>query len=125
MCGYIQLDKKHVAQPKQAILAAFGNDLYLKYVACFDTDIDISKGSEIGWALMTRVQADRDVMILPGVLGSDLDLSAPQEAVVTKVGVDATAKPFRRDFPPERKIPEEVMSRINLREYVPNFEDLM
>jgi 3-polyprenyl-4-hydroxybenzoate decarboxylase len=104
-------------------LAAFGNDLYLKYVVCFDTDIDISKGSEIGWALMTRVQADRDVMILPGVLGSDLDLSAPQEAVVTKVGVDATAKPFRRDFPPERKIPEEIMSRINLREYVPNFED--
>ena len=125
MCGYIQLDKKHVAQPKQAILAAFGNDLYLKYVVCFDTDIDISKGSEIAWALMTRVQADRDVMILPGVLGSDLDLSAPQEAVVTKVGVDATAKPFRKDFPPERKIPDEVMSRINLREYVPNFEDFM
>ena len=125
MCGFIQLDKKHVAQPKQAILAAFGNDLYLKYVVCFDTDIDISKGSEIAWALMTRVQADRDVMILPGVLGSDLDLSAPQEAVVTKVGVDATAKPFRKDFPPERKIPDEVMSRINLREYVPNFEDFM
>jgi UbiD family decarboxylase len=124
MCGYIQLDKKHVAQPKQAILAAFGNDLYLKYVVCFDTDIDISKGSEIAWALMTRVQADRDVMILPGVLGSDLDLSAAQEAVVTKVGVDATAKPFRRDFPPERKIPEEIMSRINLREYVSNFEEV-
>jgi hypothetical protein len=58
------------------------------------------------------------------VLGSDLDLSAAQEAVVTKVGVDATAKPFRRDFPPERKIPEEIMSRINLREYVPNFEEV-
>lgn len=59
MCGFIQLDKKHVAQPKQAILAAFANDLYLKYVVCFDTDIDISKGSEIAWALLTRVQADR------------------------------------------------------------------
>lgn len=30
MYGFIQLDKKHVAQPKQGILAAFANDLYLK-----------------------------------------------------------------------------------------------
>jgi 2,5-furandicarboxylate decarboxylase 1 len=123
MCGYIVLDKKHVAQPKQAILAAFANDLYLKYVVCFDTDIDVTKGSEIAWALLTRVQADRDVMILPGVFGSDLDLSAPQEGVLTKVGVDATAKPFRKDFPPERKIPDGIMSRIDLKHYVPNPED--
>ena len=123
MCGYIQLDKKHVAQPKQAILAAFANDFYLKYVICFDTDIDIGKGSEIAWALTTRVQADRDVMILPGVLGSDLDLSCREESVQTKVGIDATAKPFRKDLPPERKMPDEVMSRINLSDYIPNFGD--
>jgi len=123
MVGYIQLDKKHIAQPKQAILAAFANDLYLKYVVCFDTDIDLEKGSEIAWALLTRVQAERDVMILPGVLGSDLDISAPEESVVTKVGVDATAKPFRKDWPPERKVPGEVMSRLNLTDYVPNPDD--
>jgi UbiD family decarboxylase len=123
MCGFIQLDKKHVAQPKHAILAAFANDLYLKYVVCFDTDIDIGKGSEIVWALMTRVQADRDIMILPGVFGSDLDLSCQEESVQTKVGIDATAKPFRKDFPPERKIPDEVMKRINLRDYIANPEE--
>jgi 2,5-furandicarboxylate decarboxylase 1 len=122
MFGFIQLDKQHVAQPKQAILAAFANDLYLKYVACFDTDIDIEKGTEIAWALSTRVQADRDIMILPGVLGSDLDLSAPQEAVVTKVGIDATAKPFRKDMPPLAKVPDEIVNRINLRDYIPNLE---
>lgn len=123
MVGYIQLDKKHIAQPKQAILAAFASDLYLKYVVCFDTDIDLTKGSEIAWALLTRVQADRDVMILPGVLGSDLDISAPAESVVTKVGVDATAKPFRKDLPPERKVHEEIMNRINLKDYIANPED--
>ena len=122
MCGFIQLDKKHVAQPKQAILAAFANDLYLKYVICFDTDIDIEKGHEIAWALTTRVQADRDIMILPGVIGSDLDLSAPEESVQTKVGIDATAKPFRKDFPPA-KVPDGIMNRINLKHYIPNPED--
>lgn len=120
--GFIQLDKKHAGQPKQAILAAFANDMYLKYVVCFDTDIDIENGAQMVWALSTRVQADRDVMILPGVLGTDLDLSAPQESVVTKVGVDATAKPFRRNMPGVAKLPEEVMKRIDLKEYVGDIE---
>ncbi len=123
MYGFIQLDKKHVAQPKQAILAAFANDLYLKYVVCFDTDINIEKGSDIAWALLTRVQADRDIMVLPAVMGSDLDLSAPLEGVVTKVGIDATAKPFRKDLPPVAKVPDEIMSRIHLEDYVGKPED--
>lgn len=120
--GFIQLDKKHPAQPKQAILAAFANDMYLKYVVCFDTDIDIENGAQMSWALATRVQADRDLLILPGVLGTDLDLSAPQEGVLTKVGIDATAKPFRRDMPPVAKLPDEVMKRIRLEEYISNLD---
>jgi 2,5-furandicarboxylate decarboxylase 1 len=121
--GFIQIDKKHVGQPKQAILAAFANDMYLKYVVCFDTDIDIENGAQMAWALSTRVQADRDVMILPGVLGTDLDLSAPQESVVTKVGIDATAKPFRKDMPPVAKLPDEVMTRITLKDFIANLEN--
>ena len=125
MFGFIQLDKKHIAQPKQAILAAFANDLYLKYVVCFDTDIDIQNGSQIAWALATRVQGDRDIMILPGVLGTDLDVSAREESVLTKVGVDATAKPFRKDLPPLAKVPDETMNRINLSDYIPRIEDVV
>jgi len=123
--GFIQLDKKHVAQPKQAILAAFANELYLKYVVCFDTDIDIENGSQMAWAMATRVQADRDILVLPGVLGTDLDLSAPAESVVTKVGIDATAKPFRKDLPKLAKIPDDVMERINIQDYIRNVKDLI
>lgn len=121
--GFIQLDKKHVAQPKQAILAAFANDMYLKYVVCFDTDIDIENGAQMAWALSTRVQADRDMIVLPGILGTDLDLSAREESVVTKVGIDATSKPFRKDMPPVAKVPDEVMKRIQLKDFIPNIED--
>lgn len=116
--GFIQLDKKHAGQPKQAILAAFANDIYLKYVVCFDTDIDIEDGRQMAWALATRVQADRDLMILPGILGTDLDLSASEEAVVTKVGIDATAKPFRKDLPPVATVPEDVLARIDIKDYI-------
>ena len=43
--------------------------------------------------------------------------------VVTKVGTDATAKPFRKDMPPVAKIPDEVMNRINLKDYISHPED--
>ena len=124
--GFIQLDKKHVAQPKQAILAALASDLYLKYVICFDTDIDIFNGAQMAWAMATRVQAQRDIMVLPGVLGTDLDVSAlPEESVVTKVGIDATAKPFRKDLPELARIPEDVMKRLDLKSYIPGADKLM
>ena len=61
-------------------------------------------------------------MILPGMLGTDLDLSAPAEGVLTKVGIDATAKPFRKNLPPVAGIPEAVMKRIDLKEYIPNIK---
>jgi hypothetical protein len=57
------------------------------------------------------------------VLGTDLDLSAREESVVTKVGIDATAKPFRKDMPPVAKVPDEVMNRISLKDYIGHPED--
>ncbi len=121
--GYIQLNKRHIGQPKQAILAAFANDIYLKYVACFDTDIDIENPGHIAWALATRVQAERDVMILPGVLATDLDPSPAIEGVVTKVGIDATAKPFRKDMPKVAQVPDKVKARIKLEDFIGNPSD--
>ena len=77
------------------------------------------------WALATRVQADRDILVLPGILGTDLDLSAAEEAVVTKVGIDATAKPFRKEYPPVAAIPEDVMRRTNLDHFIANVKELI
>jgi 3-polyprenyl-4-hydroxybenzoate decarboxylase len=91
----------------------------------FDTDIDIENPAQMAWALATRVQADRDLVILPGMLGTDLDLSAPAEGVLTKVGIDATAKPFRKNLPPVAGIPEAVMKRIDLKEYIPNMKEYL
>jgi len=48
-------------------------------------------------------------------------LTAPQESVVTKVGIDATAKPFRKDMPPVVKL----ISRINLKDSIVNLENII
>jgi 2,5-furandicarboxylate decarboxylase 1 len=116
--GFIQIDKKHPGQPKQAILAAFANDMYLKYVVCFDADIDIENGAQMSWA---RNQVQR-IGSHDSAGSNDLDMSAREEGVLTKVGIDATAKPFRKNFPPVAKLPDEVMKRINLKDYIPNPE---
>ena len=118
MIGYISMDKKHASEPKMAIMSAFTHELYLKYIYVFDTDIDLNNESERDWALATRAQADRDFFIIPGILGTDLDLSAPQEAFMTKVGFDATAKPFRSHYPELGKISEEYMSETDISKYL-------
>jgi 3-polyprenyl-4-hydroxybenzoate decarboxylase len=67
----------------------------MKYVFVLDTDIDPGNTKGIFCALATRCQPNRDFLILPGALGTDMDISAPEEAVVTKVCMDCTAKPYR------------------------------
>jgi len=118
MFGLISMDKQHVSEPKQAILAAFATEIYLKYVVVFDTDIDLSNINEISWALATRVQAERDFIIIPGALGTDLDISAPMEGKVTKVGIDATGYPFRRELPDIGKYNEEIMAKVDISKYI-------
>jgi len=57
------------------------------------------------------------------VFGTDLDVSAPEKSSVTKVGIDATAKPFRKSLPPVERIPDEVMNGLGLKDYIDNIND--
>lgn len=117
--GLISLKKRHPGQPKQAILAAFAADLYLKYVVCFDEDIRLDSSFRMTWALATRVQADRDLFVIPGVLGTDLDISSPEESLTTKVGIDATAKPYLKDLPKPARIPKDVLEAVRIEDFLP------
>jgi 2,5-furandicarboxylate decarboxylase 1 len=65
-----------------------------------DTDVDIHDPAEIEWAIATRFQADRDLVLIEGAQGSPLDPSttvghpddapAHQQGISTKMGLDAT-----------------------------------
>jgi 2,5-furandicarboxylate decarboxylase 1 len=60
-----------------------------------DDDIDVFNGEQVEWAIATRVQGDRDVMVIPGARAKPLDPSLPvmPPGVVptgAKVGIDAT-----------------------------------
>lgn len=87
----IKIRKKDEDDGRRAIEAAFKAHKSLKHVIVVDEDIDISNPNEIEWALATRTQLDKDLILKPGELGSSLDPSADQVNRITcKAGVDAT-----------------------------------
>jgi 3-polyprenyl-4-hydroxybenzoate decarboxylase len=92
-------------------------DPYLKHVVVVDDDVDVYNETEVLWAISTRVQADEDVFIVAGVRGSDLDPSAKEQGIVTKVGIDAT-RTLLRPFPSRLKVPEKVMNKMKLEDFL-------
>ncbi len=114
----VSIRKRYPGQPKSAILAAFGAELYLKQVIIVDEDIDVSDESRVLWAMATRCQWSRDTFVVPDAPGSSLDPSALTEGLVDKVGIDATAKPTLEGFSRQGRIPPEVMDRLKLEDFI-------
>jgi 2,5-furandicarboxylate decarboxylase 1 len=96
-CGFwhaIISIRKQAGEGKNALLAALtAQDI--KHVVVVDEDIDVHNAMDVEWAIATRVQGDKDVIIIPGARAKPLDPSlavTPPGIVPTgaKVGVDAT-----------------------------------
>jgi len=85
--------KKVPGDGKNAI-AALLSIADIKHVVVTDEDIDVFDPVEVEWAIATRVQADRDVVILTNARSKPLDPSLPpvEGSVPTtaKMGIDAT-----------------------------------
>ncbi len=87
----VKIDKQHEDDGRKAIAAAFEGHRSCKHVYVVDADIDIYNPQEVEWALATRFQADRDLLIQPRGPGSSLDPSADAGThVTTRVGFDLT-----------------------------------
>ena len=92
VCRYhlvVQMEKRNEGQAKNVILGAFATHYDIKQVVVVDCDVNIHDPIEVQWAIATRFQGDRDLVIVPGAQGSKLDPSA-RSGVSTKVGYDAT-----------------------------------
>jgi 2,5-furandicarboxylate decarboxylase 1 len=86
---YVQIAKRQEGEGKNIMLGAFGGHYDLKQVIVVDDDVDIRDPAEVEWAVATRFQADRDLVIVSDSQGSMLDPSA-NNGVGAKMGLDAT-----------------------------------
>jgi len=89
--GAVSIRKKHPDDARKAIEAAFRGHSSMKHVFILDDDIDIHNPNEIEWAMATRFQGDRAIVVKPKEKGSSLDPSSNLETrETTKVGFDLT-----------------------------------
>jgi 2,5-furandicarboxylate decarboxylase 1 len=109
--AYIAVRKRRDGDGKQAILAAFAADHFLKHVYVVDDDIDVRDDAAVLWSLNVRFQAHRDLVTLHDAKGIRMDPSARQfttpngtDTTTSKLGFDTTRPlegfPERADLPP-------------------------
>ena len=91
---YVKLKKRRESEAKNVIMAAFGAHFDVKQVIVVDDDVDVHNPTEVEWAVATRFQADRDLVVVSGAQGSPLDpsttLDGRTDGTSAKMGLDAT-----------------------------------
>lgn len=98
-CSYrmavVSIDKRYPGQARRVMMALWGmlaQFSYTKMVIVVDADIDARNWDDIAWALATRMDPARDVMVLDGTPMDYLDFASPREGLAGKIGIDATTK---------------------------------
>jgi len=113
----VQIKKKNDSEPKKIIKKTFESHRSLKQVTVVDEDIDPNSAESVEYAMATRFQADKDLIIFKNVRGSSLDPSSNQQKLQTaKMGIDATRSLSKRPEGFElAKIPK--IDKIKLEKY--------
>jgi 2,5-furandicarboxylate decarboxylase 1 len=92
VCRYhlvVQLRKTQDGEAKNVMMGAFAGHYDLKQVIVVDEDVDIHDPAAVEWAVATRFQADRDLLVVSESQGSRLDPTT-RNGVGAKMGLDAT-----------------------------------
>ena len=114
-CRYhlaVKIDKVSQGEPKNIIMGAFGGHYDVKQVVVVDMDVNIDDETEIEWAVATRFQADRDLVVVAGAQGSKLDPSS-DDGISAKMGLDAT-KPLTTDAMEFKRIHVKGVENVDL-----------
>jgi UbiD family decarboxylase len=87
----VQIQKQADEDGVKAIYAAFEGHSSCKHVFVVDEDVDIYNPLEVEWAMATRFQGNRDMIVLDRARGSSLDPSAEEGThLTTRIGFDLT-----------------------------------
>ncbi len=98
-CSYriavVSIDKRYPGQARRVMMALWGmlaQFSYTKMIVVVDDDINPENWDDIAWAMATRMDPARDVMILERTPMDYLDFASPTAGLAGKIGIDATTK---------------------------------
>jgi 2,5-furandicarboxylate decarboxylase 1 len=94
----VAINKTNPGEPKNVAMAAMTAHVNIKWVIVVDSDVDIYDPADVLWALNTRVDWSRDIFLVQGAQGHEMDPTADMRGVHTKIGIDATFDKGRRDY---------------------------
>jgi len=86
----VAMRQRAPGEARNAIAAVFGCLANVKHVFVVDPDIDVFSDEQMDWALATRFQADRDLVVQPGLRVIPLDPSLGGARTGAKAGFDLT-----------------------------------
>lgn len=93
----IAIDKAYPGHARRAALAfwtALPQFNYTKFVVVVDQDINIRDPRQVVWAITSKVDAVRDVFILPDNHFDSLDFATERPGLGSRMGIDATTKMY-------------------------------
>jgi 4-hydroxy-3-polyprenylbenzoate decarboxylase len=98
-CSYriavVSINKRYPGQARRVMMALWGmlpQFSYTKMIVVVDADINPANWDDIAWALATRMDPARDVMMVDNTPMDYLDFASPQAGLAGKMGIDATTK---------------------------------
>jgi 2,5-furandicarboxylate decarboxylase 1 len=103
----LDTDSKGEIRRALTLALSFSN---IKKVVAINTDVNIDDDQEVEWAIATRFQGDKDLIILSDLRGQPIDPSSKEGFLTTKIGMDAT-RPKKEGFE-KVDVPAEVKHRL-------------
>src|SRR6516164_10830699 len=98
-CSYrlaiVQMKKSYPGHAKRVMFGVWSflkQFMYTKLIIVTDDDVNVRDWKEVVWALSTRVDAARDVLIVENTPIDYLDFASPVAGLGSKMGIDATSK---------------------------------
>jgi 2,5-furandicarboxylate decarboxylase 1 len=101
----VALRQRVPGEARNAIAACLSALVNVKNVFVVDPDIDVTSDEQMDWAMATRFQPDRDLIVLSGMRTLPLDPSITSGRVGSKAGFDLTW-PFGTGNRLETRVPE-------------------
>ncbi len=114
----VSIKKRYPGHAKKIMFALWGMGqmMFSKIIVVVDNDINIHDRKQVIWAMTTRIDPQRDVVIIPGTVTDTLDHPAGLLNYGSKMGIDATRKGksegYNRIWPEVLKMDEQVAEEV-------------
>ncbi|MCS7143695.1 MAG: menaquinone biosynthesis decarboxylase [Archaeoglobaceae archaeon] len=115
----VSIRKRYPGQAKKVMFSLWGTGMLslTKIVIVVDSDVNVQNLSEVIWAVTTRFDPARDVVLIPPSPTDALDHSAYLQNLAGKLGIDATKKlkeeGYEREWAEVVEMSSEVKERIS------------